>query len=174
MMINPASYLLAFSRIVTGFVFALSGFAKLRNFQAFEQAISNFRVLPKNFEKPSAFLVILGELTVVLGMLLGGGFLLPAFWLAFLLLLVFSIALLTVLFRKLQTSCNCFGVSDKAVSGFDVVRNLGFMICALAGWLSLPNAQANLETFKCILLGLMAITFSVMWIKLGDLAELFL
>jgi len=29
MIITPASYLLAFSRIATGFVFALSGFAKL-------------------------------------------------------------------------------------------------------------------------------------------------
>ena len=109
-------------------------------------------------------------------MLFGGSFLSAGFLLASLLLLIFSIALLTVLLWKLETPCNCFGPSAKPVSPYDVSRNIVFIGCALLGLNVLSNPtgeQTSLEAVEVVLLGLMAITFSVLWIKIGDLGELF-
>lgn len=169
-------YMLTFTRFVTGFAFALSGSGKLRNLPAFERAITDFKILPEGLVKVAAPSLVIGELIVVLLLLFGGRFLLPGFLLAILLLLMFSIALLSVLARELQTPCNCFGSSAEPVSRFDVLRNLGFVGCALLGLGVLYNPageQANLNVVEFVLLGLMAITFSVMWIKISDFGELF-
>jgi uncharacterized membrane protein YphA (DoxX/SURF4 family) len=168
-----ASYALLFSRIVTGFVFGLSGIGKLRDMRAFEQALESFRVLPAGLARVSAYLFVIGELTVVALMLLGGRFLLPGFGLGVLLLLIFSIALLSVLVRRLDTPCNCFGPSDKPVSYFDLLRNAGLIGCALLGWISLPGGQTSLGVAEIALLGLMAVTISTLWIHIGELAESF-
>jgi uncharacterized membrane protein YphA (DoxX/SURF4 family) len=169
-------YALMFSRIVTALVFALSGMGKLRDLSAFERAVANFRILPQGIVKVTASLFVAGELIVVVLMFLEGGFLLSGFLLAMFLLLLFSIALLSVLARKLQTSCNCFGPSTKPMSHYDVLRNVGLMVCAFIGWFALstfPDGQAGLKVAEVVLLGPIAITCSVLWIKIGDLVELF-
>jgi hypothetical protein len=106
-------------------------------------------------------------------MLLGNRNLYAGFGLAAFLLLTFSVALISVLARKLSTPCNCFGASMKPVSRYDVLRNMGLVACSLIGWLSLPNSLVSLELVEVALLGLMAVTISIVWIKFGDLIELF-
>lgn len=171
---ETAVYVLTFSRFVTGFVFAWSVTSKLRDFSVFEGAVMNFNILPGTLVKPSAVFFVSGELGVVALMLLGNRYLPVGFWLAAFLLLAFSAVLLSVLIRKLQTPCNCFGASIKPVSRYDVIRNMGLIACSLLGWFSLPNSLANQEPVEVALLGLMAVTISVAWIKLGDLVEAFL
>jgi uncharacterized membrane protein YphA (DoxX/SURF4 family) len=173
MFLSSSAYLLAFSRFMTVFVFGWAGISKLRDFSAFERAVVNFNILPKTLVKYVAVFFISGELAVVALMLLGNRNLYAGFGLAAFLLLTFSVALISVLARKLSTPCNCFGASMKPVSRYDVLRNMGLVACSLIGWLSLPNSLVSLELVEVALLGLMAVTISIVWIKFGDLIELF-
>ncbi len=169
-------YFLAFSRIGIGLVFAASSIGKLRNFPAFERAIANFQILPRQVVRFSACLFLTGELAVVALLPIGGRFLAIGFWLAIFLLLIFCVALLSVLARGIQTPCNCFGSSQRPVSAYDMWRNVGFMVCALAGLVSLsalPGTRANLSMVELGLLGLMAVVFVVLWAHLGEFLELF-
>lgn len=166
-------YSLTLSRMVIGLVFSISGIGKLSDLSAFERAIVNFQILPKGLARLSAYLFLMGELAVVMPMLLGGWFLKPGFLLAFFLLIVFCAALLSMLIRGIQTPCNCFGVSQKPVSLYDIVRNVGFIGCAFVGWESLPivpTTQASLV--ELAFLGLMALAFVTLWSSLGEVAEL--
>ncbi len=121
----------AFCRCAIGFVFLLSFVSKGRDIVQFQQSIARFRLLSKNLSNIAAILFLGSELAVVLCLLLGGELLLVGFALAFLALLVFTIALFSVLIRKLHISCNCFGASDQPVTVTDVWRNIGLIICGL-------------------------------------------
>ncbi len=169
-------YLLAFCRAVVGLVFALSSVSKVVNLAQFKQTISSFNLLPSWLSSIAAVLFLYGEFAVVLLVILGGPLLTIGFSLAILLLLLFCIALVSVLVRRIRTSCNCFGPSAKLVSRSDVWRNIGFMLCALGGWEGLgltKNAQGNLGLFEWILTGLGAGAFVVLWTQLGEIVQLF-
>src|ERR1700737_4006721 len=128
-----AFYILAFCRVTTGLVFAISSLSKARDIPTFKQAVLGFRLLPQHLSGPLAILFLCGEFTVVLLVTIGGSLLLSGFVLATLLLLIFCGALASVLARRLQTACNCFGSSEKNVSSADIWRNLGFILCASVG-----------------------------------------
>jgi hypothetical protein len=95
--------------------------------------------------------------------------------LALLLLIVFSIALSSVLVRKLPTSCNCFGASDQPVAVTDVWRNSGLIVCALAGygttsWVQ-PRGQ-SLSIGEWLLAGISALLLSLLWLQLRNVVPL--
>jgi hypothetical protein len=58
---------------------------------------------------------------------------------------LFSAALITVLHRKIQTPCNCFGTSSHPVSHLDLVRNVGFLTCSIAGICLTTRSDASLS-----------------------------
>src|SRR5690348_3348391 len=122
-------YLLAFCRVVIGLVFAISSLGKARDLAQFQEAIAGFRLLSRRMSNLAAFLFLGGECTVVALMVIGGPFLFPGFALAILLLLLFCTALASVLIRRIQTACNCFGSTRKPVTRVDIWRNLGFLLC---------------------------------------------
>jgi peroxiredoxin len=65
--------------------------------------------------------------------------------LATLLLVLFTLALLWALRRDIETSCNCFGASNKPLTYYDVGRNAGLIGCGLLGWwlaAQVPSAPA--------------------------------
>ncbi len=167
-------YSLTFSRIVLGLVFSASSFAKLRNFAAFEAAVRGFRVLPQRLVRPGTRLVLASEIAVAAVMvvaprLLGFGFLLGIF-----LLLAFTVALLSLLFRKIQTPCACFGMSPRPVSVVDVCRNVGFVGCALLGVGSLSalhGVQTRVNLGETTLLGLMAVVFAVLSVHAAEMLD---
>ena len=171
-----ASLLLAFCRLVLGFVFTLSLIGKLRNIQAFRQTILTFRLLPDQFVGGATYLFLGSELLVVLGSILGNRFLFPTFLLAALLLLLFSGAMASVLVRQIRTSCNCFGKSDKPVAVTDLWRNGGLLCCALGGGVLLfwsPQGHDQLTIMAWFLAGAAALVFVAFWLYLGDLVALF-
>lgn len=121
-------------------------------------------------------LFLCGEFAVVLLVIFGGSLLIIGFPLAILLLFLFCIALVSVLVRRIRTSCNCFGPGAKQVSRFDVWRNIGFMLCALGGWEGLgwtKNTQGNLGLLEWVLTGLGAGAFVVIWTQLGEIVQIF-
>jgi uncharacterized membrane protein YphA (DoxX/SURF4 family) len=171
-----ASLLFAFCRLVLGFVFALSLVGKLRHVQTFRQTILTFRLLPDRLVGIATWFFLGSEFLVVLGIMLGGLFLLPAFLLATLLLILFSVAMASVLVRQVHTPCSCFGKSDKPVSVADLWRNGGFLCCALGGCVLLfwpPQEYDHLTLAVWFLAGAAAIVFVALELSLGDLVALF-
>lgn len=168
-------YVLAFCRVATGLIFALSSFGKVRDVSKFQQAMYGFRLLSRRMSNFAALLVLCGEIAVVLLLLIGGPFLLYGFALAILLLLIFCAALASVLFRKLQTSCHCFGASEKPVTQADIWRNVGFLVCASGGYEALiwtRGAQGSPEWMAWLFIALGAAIFVVVWTQLGEIVQL--
>ena len=136
-------YLLTFCRLVIGLVFVISFVGKVRDVGQFAATIGRFDLLPRRWTQTAALLFLGGEAAVVI-LLIAGGPLLPlAFALATLLLLLFSLALLSVLRRGIETSCNCFGASEKPLTYYDVGRNAGFIACSLLGWWLAPQLAGS-------------------------------
>lgn len=170
-----AIYVLAFCRIVIGIVFAWSFVGKIRDLSAFTNTIARFNLLPSQLNRLVVFIFVGGELAVSGFMIIGGAFLFLGFLLALLLLLIFCIALASVLHREIQTSCNCFGASEKQISQYDIVRNIGFILCALGGCSTLVSSYGlfELNSWERGLTFVLAIVFVVMWVQLGEIVQLF-
>lgn len=120
-------YTVAFCRIVIGLVFVISFVGKVLNIPEFKQTIAKFGILPERLNSVGTFAILGCELGVVLLVSIGGVYLGFGFALAACLLLVFCIALVSVLARRIQTPCNCFGATEQPVSSSDVWRNVVFM-----------------------------------------------
>src|SRR6185436_7717970 len=103
------TYLLIFCRATLGLLFALSFSGKAPNLPPFERTISNFGIFPARFNRLAAFAFLMGELSVILLMALGGPWLGVGFGLAALLLIIFSLALGSALARRLQVLGNRWG-----------------------------------------------------------------
>jgi hypothetical protein len=179
------SYGSAFCRLVIGLTFAFSFAGKVRDIPSYVHTIRRFNLLPDWLNRAAALAFLCGEAVVVVAMLPHpillskvwdrkvsmGGFILAA-----LMLLVFCAALASVLIRKIQTSCNCFGASEKAVSSYDIVRNIGFITCALGGCgmqvggLSVLTALSFLEW---VLTGIVAVVFVAIWVQVGEIFAFF-
>ena len=178
------SYGVVFCRLVIGLVFALSFIGKVRDIPTFEQTIRRFKLLPGWLSRATALVFLGGEAAVVVAMLphprllsqfwerkvITGGFLLAA-----LMLLAFCAALASVLIRKIYTSCNCFGASEKPVSPYDMVRNVGFIVCALGGCgmqAGGPGSLAALGVLEWGLAGIAAAVFVALWVPVGEIVAL--
>jgi hypothetical protein len=184
------AYGAAFCRAVIGLTFAFSFAGKVRDVPSFVQTIRRFKLLPDWLSRTAAMAFLCGEAVVVFAMIphprierssiplfrwekgiVTGGFLLAA-----LMLLVFCAALASVLVRKIQTSCNCFGASEKQVSSYDIVRNIGFIVCALNGCGAQIGGQSSLVdlgVMECGLAGMVAAVFIAVWIQLGEILAFF-
>jgi hypothetical protein len=168
-------YALLFARMAVGLLFALSAMGKLRDLPAFAQAMAGFRLLPRQFTPAAAALFVTGEAAVVLLMLAGGRFLVVGFGLALSLLAHFSAVIAAALARGLQTPCHCFGASQRAVSGYELWRNLGFTAVALLGLGALASVSgetASLNLAEFSLVGLMAAACVILWARLEEIIEL--
>ncbi|MBW4666735.1 MAG: hypothetical protein KME60_04650 [Cyanomargarita calcarea GSE-NOS-MK-12-04C] len=165
-------YLLAFCKIVVGFLFTISFIAKLRNFSQYVDTVRDFRLLPKSFSRSAAALVLICELAIVLFLF---KWQVIAFWLATGLLVIFSVALASVLSRNIQTNCNCFGTSKRLVSQTDLLRNFGFLLCSCCGaWLAAkPEVNVPITPLNLAIIGFIALAFVLIWEQLGEISRLF-
>jgi hypothetical protein len=135
------AYTMTFCRLVLVFVFGLSLAGKLADRGHFTSTIGAFGLLPARLHQAAAALILAGEFAA-LG-LLAGGWLRIGFALAGLLLILFTVALASVLRRGIQTPCNCFGPSEKLVSPTDLWRNAGLICCAAGGCWAAWGLQGN-------------------------------
>ncbi len=174
-------HLLLFAAITTALAFALSSAGKVASRAAFERAIGDLRLVPPRLVSHIALAVLAAESAVVglivLGVLLPGTVLLRAgFLLALGLLVLFTAVLLSALARRLSTSCACFGATTKPISGWDVVRNGGLLLCAGAGYWSTVGPTAALRPLPLAEWGLVAVgavIFILIWVQLGEITQLF-
>lgn len=101
------SLLLTALRVVIGTVLLFSGIAKLASFSVFVNAVFSYQMLPMLLVKPLCYLMVSAE--VALGLAISVGyFTRGASLLASSLFLIFAIALISVLLRKLPVmDCGC-------------------------------------------------------------------
>jgi hypothetical protein len=92
---------------------------------------------------------------------------------AAILLLGFSLALGSVLARKISTSCNCFGVSQKNISSWDLLRNTGLIGCALGGLALTLAAPSTLGWLESGLMAASALFFVLIWVHMGEIVAVF-
>ena len=165
--------LLAFSRIAIILVFATAFAGKIRDIKNFQETVIDFRLLSVRWSKGMAWIVLATELVTGLCLTTGGRILLLGFLLAVSLLLVFSGALVVVLWRRANISCNCFGWTDRRISLYDVARNTLFSLCSLLGiWASITGSSAlSPSGGEIILIGLIATCFVVLVTNLADVVE---
>lgn len=171
------SYGIAFCRWAIGLVFVLSCTGKLNNVIAFANTISRFKLLPVYLIRFAAWLVLASEAIVIVTMLIGGRLLAWGFLLAILLLVVFCFALLSVLLRRIQTPCNCFGASSNTpVSSLEIFRSLIFSCYAIGGYGLLLMAKEKLETLGILdwcLTGIIASVFVLILVRLKEFVRVF-
>lgn len=164
-----------FCRSVVILIFISSFARKVRHVAIFQQTITSFALLPARFSRAIALVVLLAEALVVVLAIPGGPLLLPGYLLAAMLLLLFSVALFSVLARGISTTCSCFGPGATTVSVIDIVRNLGFLACTLVGCFTLaePAHPGALDLATWGLSGLCALIFVGVWTQLSEIIHLF-
>ena len=158
-----------------GLVFVISFVGKVRDVGQFAATIGRFDLLSHRWHKTAAWLFLGGEAAVIVLLIIGGRLLPLAFGLATLLLFVFTLALLSALRRGIETSCNCFGASEKPLTYYDVGRNAGFIACSLLGWwltAQVPVITQPSNSAELALLSFGAALFVIVWTQLGELARL--
>jgi hypothetical protein len=161
---------LMFCRWSIGLTFAVSAFGKARELRAFELAVVDLAGVPAGRARPVALATLLAEVLVVLAVAVGGPALPVGFGLAAGLLLLFSFVLARALRRRTAVSCNCFGASERPISGYDLVRNGALLACCVAG-LALVDRPAPAAAV-IVLLALMAGCFMLIVTNAEDIVDL--
>jgi len=163
---------LAFCRCAIGFVFALSSLSKVRNFSRYIDTVRIFRLIPETFVGWAARVILALEILVVVSLFVSQ---VVGFWLASVLLLVFSIALASTIVRNIKTSCNCFGTGDRPISALDILRNFGFLCCSCGGgWLATTESEiAIAPPLNSEVSSLIALGFVLIWVHLSEIYHLF-
>jgi uncharacterized membrane protein YphA (DoxX/SURF4 family) len=121
-------------RVFLGGLFLFAGYLKLRDVQLFANAVAGFKILPQSLIAFSAY--ALPWVEIVMGLcLLVGIWTRAAATMTVLLLITFIAAVLSVVFRGLDTKCSCFGKVEWPCVGevgyCQVFRNLFLIACAI-------------------------------------------
>lgn len=167
-----SQYVLLFCRWSIGITFLASAAGKARDLAGFRQAVTDLHALPARLARPAAIGTVAAESLVAFGMLVGAVALLAGFVLGAVLLLLFTVVLVMALRRDARVSCNCFGVSERPISWYDVGRNAVLVACCVAGLVSYPIADGRPAASVVVLLGLMAGCFFLIVTALEDIVEL--
>lgn len=157
-----------FCRTTIALVFCVSALGKLRDMANFQRTIISFQLIPPLFANSLSWMLVLGEITVIVMMVWGQAGLFLGFGLALVLLSIFLFVLSIVVIRKQKVTCNCFGKATHHVSVYDLIRNSLLITCALAGLLLVDNATLALSLASMLLLGAMATLFVIVTTNLRD------
>jgi membrane protein implicated in regulation of membrane protease activity len=155
-----------------GFLFLISSLSKIKSFPQYANSVREFQLLPKLFTPLVATIVLISELLVVLFLF---RWQVIAFSLASVLLVIFSVALASVLFRNIQVNCNCFGASQHTVSQADLLRNFGFLLCSCGGacLATKPELTYPITPLTFGITGFVSLAFFIIWAQLGEIYRLF-
>jgi hypothetical protein len=133
-------YLAVFSRVLIGTVFLVSAATKLRSpaaFAAFARSVRKMKLVPTALITPVAVAVVAAEVGIVvllavpvavtglLGSVVAAG-----------LLTAFTVAIVQVVRRGTDLTCQCFGASTVPLGPVHVVRNIVLFAVAVAGALA--------------------------------------
>lgn len=163
-----------FCRLFTIIVFSVSFLGKVRDIRAFGNIIDRFQMLPKQMSLLAAYIFLFLE-AIIVAMLLVKKLNIFGFSIAVVLLIIFTIGLWNVLKSDIETSCNCFGISERKISIYDILRNVIVIIIGIMGILTTINSTSNdylVSISSVIMLPPSIITFIIVT-NLQELQSLF-
>lgn len=115
-------------RVVIGTILLFSGITKLASFSVFVSSVVNYQMLPMVLVKPISYLLVSAEITLGIALCIGY-FTRGASLLASSLFLIFTLAMINVLLRKLPvTDCGCANYL------FSVLDFLGVSVSSEPNW----------------------------------------
>ncbi|MFC0865488.1 MauE/DoxX family redox-associated membrane protein [Sphaerimonospora cavernae] len=123
-------YLVLVSRMLLTAVFVLSALGKVRNLDAFAEALAQLKEVPKRLTGKVALLVVAAEITVALLLVVTSQAGLIS---AAVLLLAFTTVIMRAISRRRRVSCNCFGKQGASIGERHLVRNALLVLIALLG-----------------------------------------
>ncbi len=136
-------YFTLFARVLIGTVFLVSAVAKLRSpaaFAAFTRSVRKMKLVPAALVVPVAAAVVAGEVSIVALLAVPADVTaLLGFAVATGLLAAFTVAIVLVVRRGTDLTCQCFGASTVPLGPVHVVRNLVLLAVAVAGALAIRS-----------------------------------
>jgi uncharacterized membrane protein YphA (DoxX/SURF4 family) len=138
-------YGIAVTRIYLALVFVISGLEKINDFSSFAQSIENYRILPIYFVNIIA--IIIPWLEVVAGaFLLLGIYIKENSIIILLLLSIFTLGVLSAVFRNLDIDCGCHSTSNgQKVGLLKILENISLIVVA---FLSIKFPRQVLAFYK--------------------------
>lgn len=128
-----ATYVSEACRLYILVVFFASAAGKMRAIGSFAETLEVLIQLRSRWSRYAAVGIAALEFLVALALVAGGAATRLGMFVALALLLAFTAVLLVALVQRQTVSCNCFGVSDRPISAWDLVRN-GLLIAACTAW----------------------------------------
>jgi hypothetical protein len=173
---NLEYYVLLSLRYFVGLIFLLSSISKLSNIPEFQQSITNFKILPRRMSYPLALAFLFGEIIAFILLMFGQNiFFIWGVIQAFILLTLFSLALSSVLFRGIATTCNCFGETKENVSLFHLLRNIGLLFILIMMIITfMRNGFQAVSMLDFLLLAPMAFIFALIYLNLNEFFRILL
>jgi hypothetical protein len=173
-------YFVIASRALIGVILLAAGALKLPAPAAFARVIAGFKLLPRAFHRPLAYLLPSLECAI-------GAFLLFSIWssherltswasvFASVLFMIFAMAIAINLLRgRREISCGCFGVRESDQIGWGLVlRNLCLSALALfslpSSWTGMPVPNSSYRTMDAMLLGVSTL---LLWLLLRAIFQM--
>lgn len=125
------TYLLLAARIIVGLMFIIVGIGKISNATEFAKEIGNYGILPEQLLNIAAISVAWIELVVGLFFLFGVE-IKSSGLIIFLLLFVFTSAIVIAMVKGLNINCGCYSnIASQKVGMPKVLENIGMMILVL-------------------------------------------
>ena len=163
-------------QLAIGLLFAWSVSTKLRQPRQFEDGIAQYAIIPNALITPTAWLLIVSELTVAAAFITGWQ-LRVGIVLAVVLTLVFVVVVSTALIRRRFVRCLCFGTGE-VVSATTMLRlaalGVGLVFVTKAAVLATPEPLGDRSAVSLMPELLVALLLLVMMTSLvGVLPEMF-
>jgi uncharacterized membrane protein YphA (DoxX/SURF4 family) len=128
-------WLILAARWVLGLVFIAASLPKLNTPADFALAVYRYQILPSEFINLTAILLPVTELVAGLALILWPRMRQGANLLLLLMLVVFTIAIASTMYRGIDVACGCFSVNPKSghINWLNMARNLGLIaLCFIA------------------------------------------
>jgi hypothetical protein len=162
--------------MIIGLTLLISLIPKVKYRKSFEKTITNFAIIPKYFSGLLSKMIFIAEFAIIVLLIIGYKLQFYGFIFGSALFLVYSIALISVLARGINTSCNCFGPDNQNVSKFHVFRSIIFLcICFLGLVLTFGNESVlfPIPFFVIIILFICAYLIQLFIVEIRDITRLF-
>lgn len=170
--LNSTQLLLALPTAIIASVYYVAWWSKVRAPRQFAATIRRFALVPPAFSYPLAQFLLLTELTTAV--LLTFGRLHLGLGLASFQFGIFTVALASVIWRDINTSCNCFGThTTSPVTWWTVIRTAALLSVTVMTWgiatfLMIPSLPIGI-VLMCMPIGMVGVLLAL---NLDDIFQL--
>lgn len=167
-------YLEIAGRCTLALVFIVSAYGKLRSrlaFTAFLAGLRDMRVSPSAFVHAVAWAAVAAETTIPI-LLAIPATAMAGLLLAMVVLTAFTIAILVVLNRGVQTSCPCFGSSPVRFGRRHVVRNGTLLVVGATTIMAMAGSASQVDVGGAVVAIAAGMVFAIVIASFDELTDL--